>query len=120
MRVIGLLAALLVALGFPIGARAGAPVHEESFVRIGGIPQWITITGQDRDNPVLLLLHGGPAVTFTPEAEASFKDWDKGFTLVEWDQRGAGRTFTKNGGEAIAPTMTFDRMVQDGIDAARY
>jgi pimeloyl-ACP methyl ester carboxylesterase len=101
-------------------ALAGEPIHEESFVRIGGIDQWITVTGQDRDNPVLLLLHGGPGVTFTPNAEAMFQGWDKDFTLVEWDQRGAGRTFTRNGGEAIAPTMSLDRMVQDGIEVARY
>ena len=101
-------------------ARAGEAVNEEAFVTIGGIPQWITIKGQDRDNPVLLLLHGGPAVTFTPNADAMFAGWDKDFTLVEWDQRGAGRTFTKNGGEAIASTMTLDRMVEDGLEVARY
>ena len=101
-------------------ARAGTAIDEQSFVTIGGIPQWITIKGQDRDNPVLLLLHGGPAVTFTPNADAMFQGWDKDFTLVEWDQRGAGRTFTKNGGEAIVSTMTLKRMVDDGIEVASY
>jgi hypothetical protein len=35
-------------------------IVEERFVRIGGIEQWIQIRGEDRDNPVLLVVHGGP------------------------------------------------------------
>src|SRR5271157_111337 len=42
--------------------RAPERVKEEMFVRIGGIDQWITIKGDDRNNPVLLFLHGGPGV----------------------------------------------------------
>lgn len=116
-RLMVLIAAFCV---LSLAAHAADAIDEESFVRIGGIEQWITIKGQDRANPVLLLLHGGPAVTFTPQADAMFRGWDKDFTLVEWDQRGAGRTFTRNGGEAIAPSMTMTRMVQDGIEVARY
>src|SRR5216684_5499308 len=37
-------------------------IDEASYVKIGGIEQWITIRGEDRKNPVLLLLHGGPAM----------------------------------------------------------
>ena len=114
------MAVALIFLGFAAPALAGSAIDEEAFVTIGGIPQWITIKGQDRDNPLLLLLHGGPAVTFTPNADAMFEGWDKDFTLVEWDQRGAGRTFIKNGGEKIASTMTLDRMVDDGLEVARY
>jgi hypothetical protein len=35
-------------------------IVEQRFVRIGGIEQWIQIRGEDRENPVLLVLHGGP------------------------------------------------------------
>ncbi len=120
MRRLGIVIAALALLSLAVPARAAGAIDEESFVRIGGIEQWITIKGRDRANPVLLLLHGGPAVTFTPQADAMFKGWDTDFTLVEWDQRGAGRTFSRNGGEAIAPSMTMARMIQDGIEVARY
>lgn len=94
-------------------------IHEEMYVPIGGIPQWLTIKGEDRSNPVVLFLHGGPGDAWSPFADSMFAGWDKNFTLVQWDQRGAGRTYSKNG-PSIAPTMTVDRMVGDGIEVAEF
>jgi pimeloyl-ACP methyl ester carboxylesterase len=39
--------------------------------------------------------------------------------MVQWDQRGAGRTLRRTG-QGAAPAMTLDRMVQDGIEVAEY
>lgn len=89
------------------------------FVQIGGIPQWITIKGEDRNNPVVLFLHGGPGDALSPYADSMYAGWDKYFTLVQWDQRGAGRTFMKNG-PSEEPTMALERMVQDGIEVAEF
>ena len=100
-------------------ARTPELVKEEMFVRIGGIEQWITIKGDDRNNPVLLFLHGGPGDAWSPFADAMFAGWEKEFTLVQWDQRGAGRTFGKTG-SSIEPTMTVERMAQDGIEVAEF
>jgi pimeloyl-ACP methyl ester carboxylesterase len=94
-------------------------IDEATFVKIGGIEQWITIRGWDRDNPVLLFLHGGPGDVTNPWTFVMFASWEKQFTVVQWDQRGAGRTLRKSG-PAIAPTLTVDRMVQDGIELAEY
>jgi len=106
-----------VAQASPVGTPQG--VKEEMFVRIGGIDQWITIKGDDRNNPVLLFLHGGPGDALTPFADAMFAGWEKDFTLVQWDQRGAGRTYAKSG-TSIEPTMTVERMAQDGIEVAEF
>ena len=94
-------------------------IDEGAFVPIGGIDQWITIRGQDRDNPVLLILHGGPGDVTNPWTFAMFAPWEDHFTVVQWDQRGAGRTLGRNGTQ-IGPTMTIDRMAQDGIELADY
>ena len=35
-------------------------INETMYTDINGAKQWISIYGQDRDNPVLLYIHGGP------------------------------------------------------------
>ena len=96
-----------------------APIREEMYVKIGGIDQWITIKGADRRNPVVLFLHGGPGDAMSPFADSMYPGWDKDFTLVQWDQRGAGRTYGKNE-KSIEPTMTVERMTEDGIEVAEF
>ena len=77
-------------------------IDESQFVTIGGIEQWVTIRGWDRDNPVLLFLHGGPGDVTNPWAFALFAPWEKHFTVVQWDQRGAGRTLRKTGSTVLS------------------
>jgi pimeloyl-ACP methyl ester carboxylesterase len=90
-------------------------IDESKYVMIGGIEQWISIRGEDRANPVLLFLHGGPGEATNPWAYAVLRPWLEKFTVVQWDQRGAGRTLGKNG-RSLGPTIIVDRMVRDGIE----
>lgn len=92
-------------------------IDDAGYVEIGGIQQWITVRGENRNSPVLLFLHGGPGDATNPWGYAGFRSWLKHFTVVQWDQRGAGRTLGKNG-SSLAPTITIDRMTQDGIELA--
>lgn len=98
---------------------AAQKIDEQKFISIGGIEQWITINGSRCDNPVVLILHGGPGNPMSPFAANIYRAWEKDFTVVQWDQRGAGRTFGRNPGTAEA-TLTIDRMTQDGVDLAAY
>lgn len=93
-------------------------IDESGYVKIGGIDQWVQIRGQDRDNPVLLVLHGGPGATLRHVTKL-FIPWETDFTVVQWDQRGAGRTLTSTGA-SIAETMSVDRMTKDGIEVAEH
>jgi pimeloyl-ACP methyl ester carboxylesterase len=93
-------------------------IDEGVYVKIGGIDQWIQIRGQDRNNPVLLCVHGGPGGSWLPQT-ALFLPWEKEFTLVQWDQRGAGKTLETTGG-SIANSMSVDRMAQDGIEVSEF
>jgi pimeloyl-ACP methyl ester carboxylesterase len=92
-------------------------IDEAKFVEVGGIEQWITIRGENRDNPVLLLLHGGPGDATNPWGHAGFRSWLKHFTVVQWDQRGAGRTFGRNR-DAPREAISLARMTQDGVELA--
>jgi pimeloyl-ACP methyl ester carboxylesterase len=94
-------------------------VDEAMYIHLGGIEQWVTIRGEDRQNPVLLFVHGGPGDVTNPWSFAYFAAWEKRFTVVQWDERGAGRTFRKTG-RSVASTMTVDRMAQDGIELSEF
>jgi pimeloyl-ACP methyl ester carboxylesterase len=93
-------------------------VQEGMYVKIGGIDQWIEIRGEDRGNPVILFVHGGPGGSTIPMS-SGWRPWEKFFTIVQWDQRGAGRTFRLTG-SSIAATMTLAQMMQDGVELAEY
>src|SRR6202050_3848005 len=82
-------------------------------VRIGGIEQWVSIRGADKRNPVLLLIHGGPGYVSMPMSWWFTRGWEEYFTVVQWDQRGAGKTYLLNDPTIIGPTMTPERMVAD-------
>jgi pimeloyl-ACP methyl ester carboxylesterase len=96
---------------------AGTAIDESGFVTIGGIDQWIAVQGQDIRNPVILFLHGGPAEAQSPFLQ-EFRPWEQAFTVVNWDQRGAGKTYGKYA--STTPDMTVDRMADDAIEVAEH
>lgn len=100
------------------GRTDGRGIHQARYVHIGGIDQWIQIRGDNRSNPVLLWLSGGPGFS-TITSTAAYRNWEKVFTVVMWDERGEGKTFEKSG-KSVAATMTIGRMTDDGIEVAEY
>ena len=105
------------AMLLPGVARAASAIDEVGYVPIGGIDQWVAIQGEDRGNPVILYLHGGPGEAQSPFLEM-FKPWLGDFTVVNWDQRGAGKTYERHGD--ATPDMTLDRVVDDAIALTEY
>lgn len=124
----GLAAVMCLALGYRAWQQSQASdrlqiqqpagIDEAAFVPIGGIDQWITVRGEDRSNPVLLLIHGGPGSSLLPISYDAFREWEKHYTVVQWDQRGSGRTFGKNDGDAGKPTLQL--LISDGIEVAKW
>jgi pimeloyl-ACP methyl ester carboxylesterase len=111
-------AILLLANMMGTNARAAtAQINRELFVPLGGIDEWISIRGEDRSNPVLLVVHGGPGEAQWPQAEV-YKPWETVFTVVQWDQRGAGHTYGRYGEKT--PDVTLDRISKDGVELAEY
>lgn len=82
-------------------------------VSINGTEQWITVRGRDQHNPILLFLHGGPGAPEMPTSWTFQSGWEDYFTVVQWDQRGAGRTYLANDPKIIAPTLTVPQMESD-------
>ena len=95
-------------------------IDETRAVRIGGIDQWISVRGKDRRNPILLFIHGGPASTEMPVSWLYQSGWEDYFTVVQWDQRGAGKTYVANDPAKVEPTIAKDRMVADGEELVAW
>ena len=95
-------------------------VEELLPVQINGITQWLSIRGRDRRNPILLFLHGGPGSPTMPAAWTFQSPWEDYFTVVQWDQRGTGKTYASNDPKALAPTMTIEQMTSDAEEVIRF
>ncbi|MBD3835365.1 alpha/beta hydrolase [Brevundimonas sp.] len=97
----------------------GQAVHEAGFITIGGIEQWVVVDGADCGNPVVVMVHGGPGNPNTPFARNIFRDWENDFTLVQWDQRGSGKTYSANRPAEDEP-LTLHDLTTDGVEVTRY
>jgi pimeloyl-ACP methyl ester carboxylesterase len=86
------------------------------YVSINGIDQFLFHAGTSLDNPVLLFLHGGPGSAESLFTRAFQEKWEEIYTVVHWDQRGAGKTLTKNPGKL--PTV--DLMLEDLFEVIQY
>ena len=100
-------------------ASPAQPIREQGYVAINGIGQWITITGAACRNPVILFIHGGPGNALSPYADAIYAGWQQDYTLVQWDQRGAGMTYAKQRPTDDVP-LTVAQMRDDGIAVANH
>jgi pimeloyl-ACP methyl ester carboxylesterase len=100
--------------------RTPPPVEEGYFVDVQGGRHWVRVRGDDRRNPVLLYVHGGPGAATSVWAWPYFRavGWEQHFTLAHWDQPGAGHTFVE-AGKRIPASVTMDSIASDGIAIAR-
>jgi pimeloyl-ACP methyl ester carboxylesterase len=80
-------------------------------VVLNGARQWVSVLG-DRSRPVLLFLHGGPGGAEYGPRRHYLADLERTWCVVDWDQRGAGRSFH---GDETAATLSLDTLVRDGI-----
>ena len=129
ITIVALLVIVIAALGYRayrqhktadmLAINSERSLVEAKFVTVGGIEQWVQIRGEDTNNPVILVVHGGPGMSNIPVTNRSMRPWESNFTVVNWDQRGAGRTYMQ-GGRSAAPSPTTEQIIQDGIDVAEY
>ena len=87
---------------------------------IGGVEQWISIRGQDRANPVILFVRGGPATPTIPSLWQFQRPLEDYFTLVNYDQRGAGKTWREDHSQAVADSIRIQTYVDDLIAIAEH
>ncbi len=86
-------------------------------IDIRGSKQYLKIKSENIDNPVLLYLHGGPGLSYTPIKSYYLDDLKEEFTFVMWDQRGTGKS---DDGDVPYEFWTIDNMVEDANEVTKY
>ncbi len=99
------------------GLEPGQSINVLESIELGGQPQWISIRGYDVRNPVLLFLHAGPGTADLALLRNQCPELERQFVVVNWDQRGAGKTFRL----ADDPeTLTLARLIEDTHELILY
>jgi pimeloyl-ACP methyl ester carboxylesterase len=92
-------------------------INKSMFVDINDSKQWINIYGEDIQNPVLLYLHGGPGSSTSAIDYAFTRKWADIYTVVTWDQRNCGKSYTS---EQNSTKLTKDLFMQDGKEMTEF
>jgi pimeloyl-ACP methyl ester carboxylesterase len=94
----------------PRGDVVSGSIAEIGYRRLGGIDQWVMVRGKSIANPPLILLHGGPGLSETALFRYYNAALEKSFTVVYWDQRGAGKSFDRS---IPRSSMTVEQLLSD-------
>jgi pimeloyl-ACP methyl ester carboxylesterase len=94
----------------PQGEPIPGSIAEINYLRFGGLDQWVMIRGESLANPPLILLHGGPGFTEMRLFRHFNAPLEKSFTVVNWDQRGAGKSFDP---KIPRSSMTVEQFIAD-------
>ncbi len=105
----------------PLLTENGQPIvgsiSEKLHVNINGVDQGMFIKGKNRDNPVLLFVHGGtgmPEYFLARNYPTGIEDY---FTVCWWERRGAGLSYRS---KIPQDTITVEQMVSDTLEVANY
>lgn len=94
-------------------------ISEVRELPIGGIPQYILVDGQRKENPFLIFLHGGPGQPFPfgVSSRNQFPIITEKFNAVYFDQRGSGKSFNKH---IDMKTMNVEQFISDANEVIDF
>ncbi|MBN1499968.1 MAG: alpha/beta hydrolase [Spirochaetes bacterium] len=113
----GILILIVLVKSFSFTPEIKNGISEIKRLNIGGVDQYVLIRGENINNPVLLFLHGGPGTTELIPFRLFHKRLEKYFTVVVWEQRGTGKSFSP---DIPVESMTIDQFVSDARDLTDY
>lgn len=92
-------------------------IQESMYIDVNGTKQWLQIYGKDRNNPVLLYLHGGPGEATSHYDFAFTRKWADVYTVVTWDQRNCGKSYDP---KQNSTPLTRQLLMQDGKTVTEF
>lgn len=104
---------ILDARGNPVPNSISEKIH----VNINGVEQGMFVRSANAEHPVLLFVHGGPAMPTYFLDQRYPTGLEQDFTVVWWEQRGAGISYSS---DIPRETMTVQQIVDDTVAVADY
>jgi len=99
------------------GKELAGSISEKVYVNINGVKQGMFIKSKNKNNPVLLFLHGGPGMPEYFLAEKYLSSIEDNFTVCYWEQRGSGLSYDST---ISAKTVTTDQLIADTVEVSNY
>jgi len=97
------------------GNQLAGSISEKIFITIGGVQQGMFIKSKNKENPVLLYLHGGlPDYYLTRKYPTGLEDY---FTVVWWEQRGFGLSYNA---KIATESNNLNQMISDTKEITNY
>ena len=126
-----LLAGIIILTGILLAISPGKPeqfmdesgnplagsLSEKIRVNINGVEQGMFIKSKDINHPVLLFVHGGPGMPEYWLTQTYPTGLEEYFTVVWWDQRGAGLSYSP---DIPAETMNAEQFISDTLAVTNY
>jgi pimeloyl-ACP methyl ester carboxylesterase len=92
------------------------PIDRKESVPLGNLNQTIHIWGTNKNNPVILFLHGGPGVPNRHSIARQHLDLTDEFTVVAWDQRGTGGSYFG----CEPSSLSLEQLISDCVELIEY
>lgn len=99
------------------GVTAADSIAELEKLKLGGIEQYVLIRGKNKNNPVILFLHGGPGSAQIGFVSKYISRLEDEFIVVNWDQRGSGKSYSKS---VPKETMNLEQFISDAYELVEH
>ncbi len=107
---------LLILLLWWHSANGQVAIDSTAVFEVGGIKQVVNLKGNNRSNPILLFLHGGPGNSVMHYAQLFTARLQEHFLVVQWDQRDVGKTLALNRSPVPLSVRLFEQDTRSIID----
>ncbi|HEY4554662.1 MAG TPA: alpha/beta hydrolase, partial [Bacillaceae bacterium] len=85
-------------------------INSLEIVHLNESKQWVYIRSKSEGNPLLLFLHGGPGAAQIYCTRKYFQELENHFIVVDWDQRGSGKSYDK---KIASDNLSIGQYVED-------
>ncbi|MGF1587388.1 MAG: alpha/beta fold hydrolase [Bacteroidales bacterium] len=101
----------------PDGKQLKGSISVIEKITLGEQDQYLIIRGDDSTKPVMLFLHGGPGSPEIAFMNHYNRDIEKDFVMVYWEQRGAGKSYSK---DIPVESMNMAQFISDTRELSEY